>query len=230
MPVLVFGEGVGMIGGDHKDTCVRATTPTRSPVGLDILYLRTLNWWDLLRFSLTGHIPTNSTINSAILTLHTTAVVVPGNQTLSIARLVTPWGITPTNEGVGDSAPAIAGEATFRRSFDFNGAGGDVAWAAGNFSAADYGAAIDTTTLNLNDPVGTVLTFNITTGVAADVLNDVTNCGYTIYNDDPNLTQLASQENLVVGRRPYLTIDYTIPSTGTTRQSHTAISNTIAIM
>ena len=210
-PTIIFGEGAGQTGGDHKDACIRSTTPTRATVSFPILYLRSGNWWDLLRFSLTGHIPTGAIIDSAILTLHTTTVVVPGNQILSIARLATPWGVTSTNEGV-DESPATSGQATFKRSFDFNGAGGDVLWSAGNFSAADYGAVIDTTTLALNDPVGTILTFDITTGVAADVLSDTTNFGYTIYNDDAGLTQLASQDNLTVGHRPYLTVDYTVPS------------------
>jgi len=239
-PVLVFGEGVGYIGGDHKDTWLNEGALGRSEGGNVNLSIRNGAGNDLIvlmRFSLTGHIPTNAIINTSVLTL-TTSALAAFNATLNLSRLVTDWGVSPIDEGI-TANPALAGQATFRRSFDFNGAGGDVVWAGGgNITALDYVAAENTIVIVNPTVVGTVFNIAIPIMTRLWVANYATNYGFCIVGAvaDNNQTNFDSQESVTVAERPYLTIDYDIPVTPTPtvipiarRNSHIAIHNSIGI-
>ena len=128
MPVLVFGEGAGMIGGDHKDTWIRGSVTDKANAGSSLFDVADLNGADnrfaLVRLSLVNHIPINDIVNSAILTL-TLNSNASQTTTQNIYRLNKAFGISPTNEGPTES-PATRGQGTYRRSFDLNGAGGDI--------------------------------------------------------------------------------------------------------
>lgn len=225
MPILVFGERGGTdIGGDHKDTMLGTNVLNDAFGGdVDIACVDAVaGRRPLLRFSLTGHIPTNAIVNSAILSVRTRFTGAAGNVTAH--RLLRAWGITPTNEGASQS-PAALGQATFARSFDFNGAGGDVTWAAGNYSAADYGAAEATVAIA---GVG-YFDFSIPVMVQNWINNDVTNYGLALIPAAGVRTLFQSQETANVNERPYLTIDYTVPEAANTNKSRTSISLSMGI-
>ena len=208
-PTVVFGEiGGGAIGGTHKDTRIAPANIDRSDASTNVLNCRNGVTEVLLRFDVSS-IPANATVTSGILTL-TTDLIAGGNFTYTIQRLVTNWGVTNIDEGV-TADPAANGQATWRRCYDFNGAGGDVVWAAGNFSAADHGAALVAVLIPVGAAAGTAFNWDITQGVILDVANDATNYGYHMESDNAAAQQFRSQENANVGDRPYLTVDYTLP-------------------
>lgn len=64
------------------------------------------------------------------------SLVVSGDVILAAHRLITPI----ITEGV-TSTPCVDGGATWRRSVDYNGAGGDVTWAGGDISSSDFSSA-----------------------------------------------------------------------------------------
>lgn len=214
MPTIVFGEGAGQIGGDHKDSWIRASDTDRCYASDIDLYVYdgpgSDNRRSLMRFSLAGHIPSNAVVSSGILTLALHAPS-PGAITHGIHRLSTAWGVTPTAEGASQH-PATGGQATHRRAFDFNGGGGDVSWAAGVFSGSDFGARITSWNVGNADPAGTSYNIDITSDVQTDVRDDAANHGYLLIWDAGSVNiRYASQENATVGRRPYLTVIYSVP-------------------
>lgn len=220
-PTIIFGEGAGQTGGDHKDNWVRGSITDKAHGGDTDFRVGDLpggsgtdNRYGLIRFSLSSHIPVNAVVTSGILTL---ALSVGAFQTTNhvIYRLNKAWGITPTNEGA-SQATATQGQATFRRSFDFDGSGGDVAWGGGSFALAnDAGPVLQTWTVNTAHLAGQSYNIDITADIQADVLNDATNYGKTIYTTSPenatNVVNYATQESATVARRPYLTVVYTVP-------------------
>lgn len=212
---IVFGEGSGQTGGDHKDTWLNEGATARGEGSNASLAARNSAGGDLItfmRFSLTGHIPTNAIINSSILTLKTSALAAWVSD-FDIGMSLIAWGITPTDEGI-TANPALAGQATFRRSIDFNGAGGDVTWTGGgNVSSADYAAA--EATVAITNPTGSGTVFNLAIPVMTRlwVANNATNYGLVIVGDGEDNRQLSlhSQEAVSAADRPYLTVTYTLP-------------------
>ncbi len=223
MPVIVFGEVAGGIGGDHKDTYIDIGTPNGAWGSNAIIWARSVAGWVLGRWSLLGHIPANATINSAIMTL--TKQNGPGGAAAVVFALYginKPWGIDPTDEGVDQNPPAgVNDAATFSMRFFVSA----TLWGAGNFSAADYGAAIATENGDISDVAGTVYTWDIAPLVRQWILNDATNYGYVIDTDVAAWTAWHSQEAGVAGNRPYLTVDYSLPpSSSASPQSSVALS------
>lgn len=113
--------------------------------------------------------------------------------------------------------PAASGQATWRRRIDFNGAGGDETWSAGNFSSADYNAtAICSLYIDKKD-VGTEkiadFTYYISTAVGndSDFIYLSSNCqgiGYRIYSLDATDESLRWFIRVETGE-PVVTIDTT---------------------
>ena len=229
MPITVFGLDVGMIDGGNKDTAINQTNPTiglgtRNPIvirsGSIIHYLT--------RYELSS-IDVAANVSSAILTLKSQVLLFAG--TYSIHRLLTNWGQTDTNAGI-EQNPAANGQATWDNAYDYNGGGpGDVGWVAGvgvGFGAGDYNAAVENS--QAIPATGATANFDITAMIQDMVTNPANNYGFLVMsNRNPN-NAIFSFAAAAATDAPYLTVNYTIPSTGTTRQSHTAISNTIAIM
>jgi len=227
MPITVFGLDVGMIDDGNKDTAINQTNPTiglgtRNPIvirsGAIIYYLS--------RYELSS-IDVAANVSSAILTLKSQVLLLAG--TYSIHRLLTNWGQTDTNAGI-EQNPAANGQATWDNAYDYNGVG-DVGWAAGvgvGFGAGDYNAAVENS--QAIPATGATANFDITAMIQDMVTNPANNYGFLVMsNRNPN-NAIFSFAAAAATDAPYLTVNYTIPSTGITHQSHTAISNTIAIM
>jgi len=216
MPTVVFGEiGGEAIGGDHKDAYISEGLTGNAQPQLNVLWIRgflTARFIPILRFSLDGHIPTNAIVTSAVLTV-ILAVNSGGALIVEARNLLTAWGVDPITEGANEN-PATAGQGTYRRSIDFNGAGGDVVWAGGgNFSANDYDAPEDTFNIGVGDLAGQVYNINIPIMTQAWVANDNNNFGLTlIESSGVNLfNRFHSQEAVLAANRPYLTVNYIIP-------------------
>ena len=210
MKRIVFGGGAGMTGGGHKDTSIVSTTPTRSYAGIDRIYVYDAGdvspFVSLMRFEL-GVIPRRSIINSAVLRLYVLLLGAATN--FSIHRLLTPWGVTDTNEGVAEIL-STGGQATWDCAFDTNGVA-DVRWAAGGvFTAADFEAVAEDTQAAL---LGAWSVFNIPVMTQLWVKNRSLNNGcYLVANADT--VQIASNIHATVGLRWSLTVDYTAPTKG----------------
>lgn len=208
-PTIVFGEGSGQTGGDHKDTYLSENVPAGSHGSSPVLNIRThvvADWFPIFRFSLIGHIPTNAIVNSSVFSLKTLTFIGPAN--VSIHNLITPWGESSTVDGIIED-PATNGQATYNRSFDFNGVGGDVTWSAGVISSADYNAAEDTVALAA---AGSITTFVIPIMTQAWIINDATNCGLLLASSTGNNNNVNSQETVIAANRPFLTVDYSVPA------------------
>ena len=212
-PTVEFSDrGGGAFGGDHKCTFIRGDNTDRSYASDVNTLIRNIVAGaasvSLYRFSLTGHIPTNAIINSAVFAVTNLST---NAQIISAYDMITNWGITSTDEGV-TQEPANAGQATFDNSFDYNGVG-DVPWVGGGFTVADHQAAEATATMNGGDPAGTVYNFSIPIMVSRWVLNDALNYGLCMYGDFAvGWTSFNSNDAVNTAVRPYLTIDYTVPS------------------
>lgn len=208
-PVIVFGEGAGQTGEDHKDTYVDSANVALANGGGSTMACRLNRHITLLRFSLIGHIPINAIINNANLRV-VIGSLSAAQKTISINPMITNWGVDLINEGTTQN-PAVGGQATWRRAFDFNGAGGDIVWGGGgNISAVDWGVAINTFIILNGAAIGTEYIVNITAGVANDILNDATNLGYSFTSNVNSGQNFDSQESVTIGERPYLTVDYSL--------------------
>jgi len=225
-PVIVFGEGAGHVGGDHKDTWFYSVNNGRCfPSAVDFRVANVPVEVSVLRYSLTGHIPINAIINNSVLSLTLFAVGVAA--VVSFHNLLTAWGVTQVAEGITEN-PATGGQATRRRSFDFNGAGGDVAWVGGLYGAGDRQAAETAEILVGGEPApATILTPAIPIMTQAWVQNDNINYGLSIESNGLE-NRFYSQEAANAALRPYLTVDYDIPSRRID-QTHISIQNAMGI-
>jgi len=208
-PSITFGDGSGQTGGDHKDAYIWGSIGNNdnSYGGADRFYVRGLAGEvciGLVRFSLAGHIPSGANVSAA--QWHAKSVTTC-TQTAYVHHLLTDWGVTPSDEGASES-PATGGQATYRRSFDFNGGGGDVTWDSGNFSSNDYAAAEDSETVANIDQWNT---FDIPIMTGIWVNNDATNFGFAVVPGADDLAGYYSQENATAANRHYLTVTYTVP-------------------
>ena len=232
MPISVFGEGAGMIGGDHKDAGLWAGSPNDSFGSSTELFIRNDGIKIVMsgRWSIVGHIPANAIINSAVGCFTKSAGIAAAVLVKELYDCVTAFGVTPTDEGA-SASPAAASQPTYNRAFANPT---NTPWAGGGaVTAADNGILSDTVNANGNDIIGTVYQYNFKPLVDLWKLNDANNNGYFIRRTDITAyyTRYHSQEAAVPANRPYLTIDWDLPpSTTTTHQSHTAIHAGIAMM
>ena len=234
MPIIVFGESAGMIGGDHKDGFVWDAAQANNSYGGDAEnFVRNTVGNNMIvngRWSLVGHIPANAVINSAVGSYIKSVGAGVGVLGFTLHDCATPFGVTPVDEGA-SAAPAAGSQATYNRSFANPT---NTPWAGGGaVSAADNGILSDTIAGNAADAVGTIYNFDFAPIVRLWVLNDATNYGYFIRRTDAVgfFSRFWSQEAVLPANRPYLTVNWDLPpSTAITRQSHTAIHAGIAIM
>lgn len=200
--VTTFGEVSGTRGvGDHKDTWVSWGNPDFS--GGNENRIRTAQWIQtaLMRFSIDS-LPTNAVIISA--TLSTTTNRLTGASEIDIRRLNTDWGVNKTTSGVNED-PATGGQATAQRSFDFNGAGGDITWTSGVLGPTDYGPVLDKQNLAA---VGDTNNFDVTDAVQYQVLDDDNNTGFIFYNHTTDDNRLNSFDATTDALKPYLIITW----------------------
>lgn len=215
-PTIDFGEGSGMTGGDHKCHYIYSGDSDRYFGAAN--YVQAGNFASkalitLLRYSLLGHIGTAATVNSS--TLHMFLYEAPSSDiTVSLHRLLTAYGITSTNQGgAADQEPAANGQGTWRRAFDYNGAGGDVDWdVAGGFSSNDYAALESSVVIGSADAVGTRYQFSADTMTAVWVMDDDDNRGACLRSPDSQFCRFDSLTSPTVAERPYLAVDYVSPA------------------
>ena len=170
-----------------------------------------LNRRGVIAFDIAGNIPAGSTIDSVTLSLHMSQTL-PGNQNVSLHRLLANWGEGSSNAVMeeGQGAPAATGDATWLHTF-FNtslwtAAGGDF---AGSASASASVGAVN------------FYTWGSTTQMRADVQgwldNPSSNFGWLVRGNESVLAtakRFDSKENITTANRPALVIDYT-PNPGT---------------
>lgn len=230
-PTIVFGEGAGYIGGDHKDAALKSGGPDRS-FGEDALAAVRVpaDRVTLFRFSLTGHIPVDAIVNTSVLSVSIGGLGVAG--TVNASSLTVPWGVNPVHEGTTQN-PAAFGQPTFNNSFAWNNPGLDVDWGAGDWAASlPYNIAEANFVLAGGEAIGTFMIFALPIMTAAWILNDVLNYGFCLYmqplggNNSVNTQEAA---NAVL--RPYLTVDYTVDeAVRRVLQSHMGLSNPLGIV
>ena len=223
-PSLVFGEGVGQTGGDHKDTQIASAAlsnrswATNSPVTVADFANRPF----LGRFSLAGHIPRDAIVRTSTLTL--TIDTLAGAVFTSIYQMYTAWGVSSTDEGI-SAVPAANGQATYDNAFDYNGPE-DVGWAAGagvGISAADYNPVAENTNTIIGGAGIVAYNWQIPIMTQAWVRNDSTNYGYLVCAVLNNQKNYYCQEDATVGRRPYLTVEYDVLA------GQSKISNSVSV-
>jgi len=178
-PVIVFGKGAGMVGGDHKDTVLVTNNAANSFGQLATLQIRNFGiatLTSLIRFSLTGYIPTNASVNSSDLTLTLNAQ--NGAFLVGAYHIISNWGITSVDAGI-SQAPAVLQQATWNSPFAV--VGPDPLWAGGGvWSNADHNAAETTWTIGGADPPGTTYNISIPIMTQAWINNDAINYGVVL--------------------------------------------------
>ncbi|RIL10424.1 hypothetical protein DCC79_08055, partial [bacterium] len=153
----------------------------------------------LIQWSLSS-VPAGVTIGSATMSIYVTTA--KANQTYSVHRLTTAWveGTNATN-GVQWNDP--------------NGTGTVGTWASGAFSSSDYNATV----LGTLSPASTgVKTLSLTSQVQSWYSGAHTNNGVVLLTSGTNNadSKYASSENGTATRRPTLTVNWSIPPSGST--------------
>jgi len=207
MSTYIFGEGPGGdASGNHKDTyIISAALGASGAAEVDIWVSSFVGGFvGLMRFDLSA-IPAGETVTAATLRIYLSENNLIANSNIVATNIITNWGVTNTDEGV-SANPAAAGQATWRRSFDFNGTGGDVTWAAGNLSAADVGVVSDTVFIGVADPAGTPYDLDMTALVAEWCAGTTANYGFGISNTALQTTKFHSQSAVDAAVRPALLV------------------------
>jgi hypothetical protein len=211
-PTIVFGEGSGgQINSVNKCTSIQATDTDQALGGDSRLYVNDgiSNLLPLIQFVISGTIPGGAQINSSLLTI--TSNKKSGDVNVAIHRLLTAWGVDPTTQGAVEE-PAASGQATFRRAFDFNGAGGDIDWSTpGAFSTTDFTALAEDTEVGF-PAVNTTHSFDITALTQIWATNPTLNFGVCLLSDAAVDNRYYNNNAANLAHRPYLTVDYTIPA------------------
>jgi len=212
-PTVEFSErGGAAIGGDHKDTSISAASANATWASSGDLRVHQIgvSYVALGRFSFIGSIPTNAIINTAVLSLTRLGTSQAGDSTLTIHRLNTLWGVDQTNEGATGSPP-LGKEAVWNRAFYITAG----TWAGGGaFSGVDYNAAEGAGNVVGAASAGVVVNWPIPIMVQNWVSNDATNAGWVMMGSAATRKDFDSQESASVAERPYLTVDYSVPSSG----------------
>ena len=209
MPTYIFGEGpTATVSGTHKDTYLISVAAGASGATEVDLFTLLNGRFPLLRFDISS-IGAGETIDSATLRLYIATTALTGDANISAHALNIAWGVTDTAEGA-SANPATDGQATFQRSKDFNGGGGDVTWGAGNYSAADYGAAVDPQTVGVAANVGDPVDWTLTAMINSWHTGATTNNGIALISDRNEALNFDSQESVTAAERPLLTVVTTV--------------------
>jgi len=230
MKTVDFGERPGMIGGDHKDTYLDATTVDAANGTAAIGYLMSVGGFITVilgRWSILGHIPSDAIILSA--TAHYSkadAAGPPQAMSMGVHELVTDWGVTPTDAGITQNPPAGANDAaTWFNAFSVS----STDWAAGpapeHFDVGDYGAQEVAEAFEYSDPINTEHTIDFTSMARRWLMDDGANLGYVLRRVDAgaNFIQLHLEDSATVNSRPYLRVVYALPVEKIQSKSQTTV-------
>ncbi len=170
----------------------------------------------LLKFDLTGKIPSGAVVESAKVVIHVTKVKSDVMHPATLSHVSADWGEGTSNGGqTGNGAAATTGDATWiHRVFN------SVNWTTpgGDFSASASSAV-------QIGPIG-VYTFNSTTDMVNDVQgwlgNASTNFGWILIGNESvpqSMKVFSSHEDTVAGNRPVLIVKYSVPNMVMQRRS-----------
>ncbi len=214
-PAIVFGEGAGQTGGDHKDCYVFGPIPAfASGDTADLSVDGLTRYTSIGRFSLVNHVQTDADILSSTFSLYDDGTGQAGSNTLTIHKLTHDFGVTKTDEGTQEN-PATGGQPTYRRSVDKNGAGGDVLWTSGNLSANDHDNSAEDSNVIGAVSNGTKYDWEIPVMTTSWKNDDSSNYGWILVGTavaSGFRKDFHSQESLTIGYRPKLTVDFTVPA------------------
>lgn len=197
------------------DTTLFENTPDNNLGGADTLIVGTNARGNrnrvLLRFDLSGHVPTNAAVLEASLALNTVAVnsnAVPAR--ISLHRLLRPWG--EGGKTGNNGAPATAGEATWKAR-----ALSESLWSQPGAATPDDFIAGASAMMNV-EALGEIV-FSESTNLVLDVQywieHPEQNFGWLILNADEAVPQssrrFASREN--TNAPPALHLEYKVPGT-----------------
>ena len=170
----------------------------------------------LVKFDLTGQIPSNATIQSVSLTLTVTMVpATPTDSTFDLRRVVVDWGEGTGFSNSGDAGrAAVAGEATWNNRFHPS-----TPWSA--VGAAAPGDFSSTVSASRFVHLQGAYTFSSTPAMVADVeqwlADPSTNFGWIVMSESEATTgthrTFASRENSA-NNGPTLVVQYVIPQLG----------------
>jgi len=226
MPTYTFGKRTGATyQNNHKDTSVnKGSRANNSKAGDQNINASAYNGdptgWILMRFDLPD-IPAGETIDSATLKVICQSAP-PSTVTIDVHEVVTPYGVTDTNEGSSES-PATGGQATFDRAKDYAGGGGDVEWATFypltsryDFGSSDYDASVMDSFQVLSTDTGTEFEIDVTDYVT-NVHGGGTNAGIVMLHNDGSGAVgfwIWSQDAGTAANRPLLTVETSVAATG----------------
>ena len=163
----------------------------------------------LLKFDLTGHIPSGAAVESAKVVIHVTKVKSEVQHPATLSHVSADWGEGTSNGGEnGAGVASTTGDATWIHSF-FN----SINWTTpgGDFSATA------SSTVQIG-PIG-VYTFNSTAAMVSDVQdwlgNASSNFGWIVIGNEAvaqSMKVFSSREDTVADKRPVLIVKYSGPN------------------
>jgi hypothetical protein len=172
----------------------------------------------LLKFELSGSIPTNATVTSASITIRVSKAPSPKvDSVFDLRRMLESWNEGTKNGNTG--SPAAAGETTWRARLHSPTPANATLWTApGGGTNTDFAAVMSASTMVRG--LGTY-TFASTPELVADVqtwLNDTnSNHGWILMSQSEGLARTARRIGAREGNandRPRLVVEFTVPATG----------------
>lgn len=159
----------------------------------------------LARFSVSTYLPSGAIVDDA--TAYFRSKLTTGSPVISLRQLKHNWGITDTSGGSWE-APATHGQATWRRSFDFNGTGGDQVWTGGSNFVLGNDASGITSQVTVT-AANTFYGFPCTPVVKNWVNSGQPNYGFVLWEDTTSATtDTYFWADCTNASAPYLTINY----------------------
>ena len=159
-----------------------------------------LRRFTLIRFDLSTVNITSIQFAKLILTRSTAGLT--ADMTVTLHRLLTNW----PNEAI-TQTPASLGGATWRRSVDYNGSGGDVEWAEGAISAADFNSdIIDSAIVSTVSSNGAVYEFDVTTYINGLIANIYQNYGLLLKTEAGGFVNFGSQQAVLSSSSPRIVV------------------------
>lgn len=227
MSAIFFGEGLSFeLGLGHKMNGLNSGNTDKSTGDAVSILIRaagmSVSRLGIIRFDISS-LSSDAIVSSAYLFIKTSALTAGGN--VSVHRLITQWGQTDYDAGITED-PAIGGQATFDCAFDYNGVG-DVPWAGGGFSAADYEAVADDT--QAFAAAGNWNRYDVTNTVRNIVKRSAINHGWAIISAIAANNSLHTFDAIDETDRPYLVVNYTSISKKSEKHFNMSISMGIRI-
>jgi len=167
-----------------------------------------------MRFDISS-LPAGATISDATVYLKA-KFANANNMVLTIRQFKYNWGIND-NTGYYNNLtenPATHGQATHRRSYDFNGAGGDITWTGGNLSVPGDCSSQSSATTLASQTANAWYGFGCTTPVNNWYSLGQPNYGFMLWKDTTGTQASAPYYwcDRTAASAPYLVINYTTPT------------------